>query len=99
MRKDNREVDLKNFLGEIKKQDHKTNHILHLILTILTGGIWLIVWILVVFNNNIKRSEIDAEYNDKITFLYVLNVGVKIILGLAVVGTITILILHQYGLI
>jgi hypothetical protein len=23
-----------------------TNHILHLILTILTGGLWLIIWIL-----------------------------------------------------
>ena len=24
-----------------------TNHILHLLLTVLTGGLWLIVWILV----------------------------------------------------
>ena len=31
---------------EIKLQNNKINHVLHLILTILTGGLWVVVWIL-----------------------------------------------------
>ena len=30
----------------------KTSHLLHLILSILTGGIWLVVWAIVAFKNS-----------------------------------------------
>lgn len=34
--------------GESRKVERKTaNHILHLILSILTAGLWLVVWLLI----------------------------------------------------
>ena len=39
----------------------KTNHILHLLLSIFTGGLWLIIWLLVSASNDVsgkvKRLE------------------------------------------
>ena len=37
----------------------KTNHLLHLILSILTAGIWLIIWILVVASNGSENAKIE----------------------------------------
>ena len=34
----------------------KVNHILHLILSVLTAGIWLIVWALLVLTNKRRRT-------------------------------------------
>ncbi len=41
----------------------QVNHILHLLLTILTGGFWIIVWLfLVVFGGNERRMiYVDAR--------------------------------------
>jgi len=39
----------------------KTNHILHLLLSILTGGLWLIIWFLVGINNSIENSRLDRK--------------------------------------
>lgn len=44
-----------------KRADHKTNHILHLILSIITGGLWVPVWILVAVNNVIERNNVDRK--------------------------------------
>ncbi len=41
----------------------KVNHILHLILSILTAGIWLIVWLLLVITN--KRQRIVLFVNEE----------------------------------
>lgn len=46
------------FLANSKK---KTNHILHLILTLLTFGFWVIVWVIVAINNNNYNSRIESE--------------------------------------
>src|SRR5262245_28944677 len=40
---------------------HRTNHILHLILTVITLGIWLIVWILVALLGGEKREFIAVN--------------------------------------
>ena len=37
----------------------KTNHILHLLLSIITAGIWIIVWILVAASNGSENRAID----------------------------------------
>jgi len=37
---------------------HRTNHILHLILTICTVGIWLPFWFIVAMSNLIERRKI-----------------------------------------
>lgn len=38
---------------------YRTNHILHLLLTIFTGGIWFWVWMLVTISNALERSRIE----------------------------------------
>jgi len=47
----------------------RVNHILHLILSIITVGFWLIVWILVVIGSNSERSSYEKalkkEYQKK----------------------------------
>lgn len=40
---------------------HRPNHILHLILTILTLGIWGIVWIIVTVTSREKRTSIAVD--------------------------------------
>ena len=46
-------------LKELDK--YRTNHILHLLLTILTGGLWLIVWFIVAQRNHGKRIRIERK--------------------------------------
>ena len=41
--------------AQAELSEYKTNHILHLILTILTAGLWLIVWVIVASSNSTKR--------------------------------------------
>ena len=41
----------------------KTNNVLHLVLSIITGGFWVPVWILVAVNNYIERLRINARIN------------------------------------
>ena len=36
---------------------HRTNHILHLILSLLSVGWWIPVWMLVALSNGIERSR------------------------------------------
>lgn len=35
-----------------QQREKKVNHVLHLILTILTGGLWGIVWIVLAIKNS-----------------------------------------------
>lgn len=37
----------------------KTSHLLHLLLSVLTVGFWVIIWIIVAVNNSIECSRID----------------------------------------
>ena len=38
-----------------------TSHILHLLLSIITGGIWVVVWIIVALSNSMENSKIDSQ--------------------------------------
>jgi hypothetical protein len=44
-----------------KRADYKTSHILHLILSIITAGIWVPIWILVAISNASQRAAIDRK--------------------------------------
>jgi len=46
---------------EIVANNAKTNHILHLILSIVTGGIWIILWILVSIGNASERKQANNK--------------------------------------
>lgn len=39
----------------------KTSHVLHLLLSILTVGIWLFIWLLVSLSNANENTKIDAK--------------------------------------
>jgi len=43
------------------RKAQKVNHILHLLLSIITAGAWVIVWILLVINAALKINCIDDK--------------------------------------
>lgn len=44
-------------------QKKKTNHILHVIMTVLTGGLWLIVWGITMRSNDAHNRKLDKQIN------------------------------------
>jgi len=47
----------------LSTQKKKTNHILHLILTVLTGGLWLFVWGITMRSNDSHNKKLDKQIN------------------------------------
>jgi len=41
-----------------------TSHLLHLVLSIITAGIWIPVWILIALNNATERSRIIRKLDN-----------------------------------
>lgn len=39
----------------------KTSHVLHLILSLVTAGIWVIMWVLVAISNSSENARIDRQ--------------------------------------
>ena len=58
------------------QQMTKTNHILHLVLAVITCGVWVPIWILIAMNNASKRSGLTNGPVSK-----VLNLIGKVLLG------------------
>jgi len=44
-----------------KRQDHKTAHVLHFLMSLVTGGLWLPVWLLIAMSHAIERGRIDRK--------------------------------------
>ena len=44
-------------------QKKKTNHILHVIMTLLTGGLWLLVWGITMRSNDAHNNKIEKQIN------------------------------------
>jgi len=49
-------------------QKKTTNHILHLILSVLTGGLWVIVWVIVAASNSRHNSRIQGKMNHVLSY-------------------------------
>jgi len=50
---------------EYRKLDNlKVNHILHLLISLFTGGLWIIAWILITMSVNSQREELELEINN-----------------------------------
>lgn len=47
----------------LTSQKKKTNHILHVIMTVLTGGLWLIVWGITMRSNDSHNKNLDKQIN------------------------------------
>lgn len=61
-----RNIKQEILLLELQKSNIKTNHILHLILTILTVilplfGFWIIIWIVSSIFTSIKRTALSIK--------------------------------------
>ena len=46
---------------QLQQRKKKTSHVLHLLLSVLTGGVWLIVWALCSIANASQNSKIYKE--------------------------------------
>ena len=46
---------------QLQQRKKKTSHVLHLLLSVLTGGLWLIVWLCCNIANASQNSKIDKE--------------------------------------
>lgn len=44
-----------------RRADYSTSHLLHLVLSLLTIGLWVPIWILVTVSNSIERRRIDRR--------------------------------------
>jgi len=44
-----------------RRADHKTAHLLHLVLSVITMGFWVPVWMLVTLSHSLERSKIDRK--------------------------------------
>ena len=46
-----------------KLNKYETSHGWHFIASILTGGLWIIMWILFAISNAIERGKIESQIN------------------------------------
>ena len=44
-----------------KRADYQPAHVLHLLLSLITLGLWVPVWILVAVSHRIERAKIDRK--------------------------------------
>jgi len=47
-----------------KRADHHTAHLLHLVLSFLTAGMWVPVWIMVAISHACARANIDRQLRE-----------------------------------
>jgi len=57
------EIDIKREIVKktIEKNSIKTSHTMHLILSLLTGGLWVIGWVFATSRNDSKVKKIESE--------------------------------------
>lgn len=48
---------------EVELQNISTWHIFHLVLTLLTGGFWAIIWVVCGLSNSQKRNKLNDRIN------------------------------------
>jgi predicted nucleic acid-binding Zn-ribbon protein len=77
--------DTQRMLAYQELSTHKTNHILHLLLSLFTVGFWLIPWFIVSANNTGERNKIRKKYGLPIES-DVAGLIIKLIFGLWLIG-------------
>lgn len=56
------ELESQAGMNAVLLKGKKVNHVLHAILSLITAGVWLIVWLLLVLTN--KRQRIILSVNE-----------------------------------
>ena len=54
-------VEIRNDYDAVVSKSKRTSHVLHLLLTIITAGLWIPVWIIVTINNRTRRYRISID--------------------------------------
>jgi len=70
-------------LKEIQAGKYDTSHVLHLLLSLLSAGIWIPVWFLVAQRNASKRASIINETG---TFSKVFMILIAVVAALIIFG-------------
>jgi hypothetical protein len=55
-------TDTERLLAYQELATHKTNHILHFLLSLATAGFWIIFWFLISASNTGERNKIRKKY-------------------------------------
>ena len=56
-----RRVESQSDFQAVLVQGHRVNHVLHLIMTLITLGVWAIVWLAIVFLGGEKREVVQVD--------------------------------------
>jgi len=56
-------TDAEKLLAYQEMATHKTSHLLHFFMSLITAGIWLIVWLIISATNTGERNKIRKKYN------------------------------------
>jgi hypothetical protein len=59
-------VESKDDFQAIIVRGHRPNHILHLILTVVTVGLWLVPWIIISATGGERRRIIDVDQSGEV---------------------------------
>lgn len=46
---------------EMRKK--KTSHLFHLLMAVITGGVWIIIWVMCIISNWSENKAIDKQIN------------------------------------
>jgi hypothetical protein len=60
-------IESKSDFTAVLVSGKKVNHVLHLILTLLTAGLWLFVWLVIVITNSGGRKVISVDAYGNVT--------------------------------
>ncbi len=58
------EMNPQMMILSLQQQKKQTSHILHLLLSLLTGGLWLIIWLWCGVANSSHNGKIDKQIAD-----------------------------------
>ncbi len=56
-----RRVESQSDFQAVLVQGHRVNHVLHLIMTLITLGVWAIIWLAMVFLAGEKREGVQVD--------------------------------------
>lgn len=75
----------------VQAPQYQTNHILHLLLSIVTAGLWIPVWVIIAAANQQRRNPTSFQGSTK-SFVIRGSVALGVVIFLIVVGSIISLI-------
>ena len=60
VRKPHRTIEHRSDFAVIVARGKPVNHILHLLLTVVTMGLWALVWLAIALGGGVKRAQVEV---------------------------------------